>query len=315
MTSTLLFLCLAPLSVSLAITEPPATEPPAAEDVLAGPRTTPAAPARPTLVARGFNGELLRLNEHPAVGAARLLKLETSALTEVERILVDRAATLDRMVADNIDFLLELGTKGAAAKDGTPAQKHEATSLVLRALTKLSEINRAGALEVRLRRAIPRDRRAEFDALVREYFDAVGEDGVVEDGVVVRKGNAVESAISETFRLLGKEVERSFQRLVGDGEKEFENLLAALDLKPAQEQKIRALVEEFFGKTKFKPTEGQQALLFLRIIDTLEPPQRISLGKLVREAEGKGKPATTAKPAQPTTPAQPAPVSGEKPAR
>jgi hypothetical protein len=285
---------------------PPAEQaPPVAP--LAGPSAGPTT-APTSLVAFDLDGRLIRLDLHPAEAALRLVTLSPASRERTDRVLLERAKILDALLAENLDLLVELGSAGAAAKNGGQREKMEALSLLVKVAGRIApKLNANGMLDARISAALDPAERRDWQRLVEEYNAAVAKDGVVEDGVVTRKGNRFECLVAESFRLVGKEVERSFQRQFGQGEKDFERALAAIGMTPEQEQKVRGLIADFLAKTKYKPTEAQKALLALQVLAWLNPEQQKIAIAQFRDG---GDPPMAPKPASnPPTPS----TEGEKP--
>jgi len=278
-------------AISVASAEPPAVKAPGPEaSVLGGPHVSATArngPATP-LVELDFQGRLKRLDEQPVVAAVKTLKLDPATRAAVDAVITERVAATDALVLDNINLLVELTSAGAAAKNGSDKDQAALAPLLMKAATLLGTLNARGTLEMRVRAKLPPKDRAALDGLIRGYFDAVAADGVVDDGVVVRPGNRVECAIAENFRLVGKDIEASFQRILGQGDKEFEKILASLELRPEQEGAIRLMFEKLIVSSNYKPTQAQQTVAFLKVVDLLDPAQRRTFLRLIAESEGRG---------------------------
>lgn len=249
-------------------------------DALAGPRVRPLADERPTLVESDYEGKVKRLDTTPEEGAIALLALSPKEQSGVDAVMADRSKLLEQFVTGNLDLLLRLG----AASDG--GQKAETLKLIVEAVQKTSAIREKGPLARQVRGALSGPNREAFDALVREYWDAI----VKERQESGRRTGAREGRLGvladERLKSFGKEIERAFYRIADPaGEREFNELLAALDLRPEQESRIRRMAEDFIVGARFKPTQAQERNFILKITSMLDQKQRRLLARYIAERE------------------------------
>ena len=246
----------------------------AGQSPLAGPKVVEAGAARPTLVQRGYEGGVTRLEIQPEEAALALLALDGAARAATQGVLSERAAMLDRIVLENLDLLIELGTAGEAGDKATVVR------VGLELLRKSEPIRARGLLRDELAKALPREQREEYLRLVNEYWAAIGDEAK-------GKGKArLGGVVEERGRLLGEAVKRSFERQVDrKGGEDFEQLLARLELRPEQETKVRRMAEDFIVGAKFRPTEAQGAAFILQVMAMLDQGQRRRLAEYLGEQE------------------------------
>lgn len=292
----------ASIAPAVATVAPPLPEP----APLAGPSVAPRSAAAPSLVRRDSNGRLQRLDLPPGEAALALLPLDAPTKAKTNAILRERSALWDRLIKENLSTILALGS----SQNEPAALLRHASALVLKAQPLLLR----GSLDAELSLALPAEHRRTFDALVRDYFRAVADDGVYQENASPKPGNRVEATLAENGRLLAVEAERAFRRVIGNGEREFDELLAALQLRPEQETRIRTKVMEYIERTGFNPSKVDEALLVLSIIPLLDADQQARLAERIRkdDADAKAPAAAKPKPARPS-PKNPAPKPDSKP--
>lgn len=249
----------------------------AQEAPLGGPRVVEG--VRPvTLVVRGYNGLIQRLDTPPEEAALELAEMDGPTREETRRVLAERAAILDRLVLDNLETLVALGAAGDAGN------KAEALRLGLDLIAKSEPLRARGRLRDELAGVMPAPVKTRYLAIVDEYWDAIAAEAKAGLG---KKGR-IGAILEERGRLLGKEIERSFYRQVDPkGEEEFERLLARLELRPEQESKVRHLAEEFIRSAKFRPTKAQEVAFIVRVSSMLDEGQRQRLAEYIGEQAGK----------------------------
>lgn len=261
---------------------PPAGSPPspspAASDPLAGPSVGDRAAGLPSLVRKDFDGKLVRLEAPPAELALDQLDLPADVRARIDQALAERAAILDKVVRENIGLLMRLGAAGDSGRPG------EAIRLLGELLAKLQPLSQRGSFEDEAARLMPQPQQDRYKAIIREYYDAVALDGVWDKGRV-SPGPRTGAIAAENLRLLGRQAERSFQRQFGQGEQDFERLLADLNLRPEQEQRVRELVRSTYERTLLNPSEGDKLRLFMSIMAWLDLDQQQRLVRIIRDSK------------------------------
>lgn len=253
----------------------PPTAPP---DPLAGPAI--AAKAEPSLVAREFDGRLRRLDIHPVEAALPILNLSDAERKAIDQIIRERTAIFDSVLQQNILLVQQLGSAGASG------DKQEAVRLLMVIMGKLHPLTSRGPLELEIGRVLQPSQRKVLERLTKDYHNAVAADGLWEDGRVTRPGNRFETIAAERFRLFTVDAERSIKRILGQGEQDFEQLIAKLSLSPEQESRMRAQVQAFGERTGLNPTEGDQLRLGLVVFAWLDADQQAVLLRHMHEADG-----------------------------
>jgi hypothetical protein len=244
---------------------------------LSGPKVAdPAAARETTLVKRDFNGKLIRLEMEPARAAVELLELDDATRAEVDRVLLERDALMDQFVTDNLKDIASLANAFASKdRDGIRASVEPLWA-------KFEPIRARGLLASEIALILPPDKQRELESLTREYWRAAVADRRAAGGDKGEKLNAVGAMAHEALLVFGQEIKRSYERTVGQESRNFEEFLGSLNLTPEQESVIRREVENVFITTYGKPTKLQQAQMFKKVWDVLEPEQR----KVVAERIG-----------------------------
>lgn len=243
-------------------------------EVLAGPKVAPA--SAPSLVERDFTGRVKRLDLPPEEAALALLDLDSEAREATTRILNERAAIMDRIVRDNIDLLLRFVT----ARQG--GDRAAILSLLAEFSAKLEPVHARGELVDELHDALPPAARGTFTSLVSDYRRAIADEAVADAKAKGERARPRAIAARERLADLGLEVKRSYERQIGAGQKELDELIAELNLSSEQEAFVRNLVIEHVQKTKGKPTPAQQRQLVVTIMARLTAEQnKIVLERLV----------------------------------
>ncbi len=275
-----------------ALAQPSGAPAPETAPVLAGPKVSPAS-SKPTLVERGFDGKVKRLDIPPAEAAVKLVDLDDATRRRVDDILLERAIALDKIVRENLLTIVNLSN---AFKAGNKAD----AQALLKELADKSEALRArGKLMEEFADVLPAAKLAEAKGLVQEYWQAVVQE--VRDGgdremdaTAKETGDAgkpdrpaaqdrAPGAIlrAEGLAVIGREIKRSYERVVTAGVKELDEFIKRLDLAPEQEAQVRRLTQDYFQKTAGKPTQAQRTELFLQVYTLLNDDQRKELLKSV----------------------------------
>jgi hypothetical protein len=285
------------LGTSLGAFADPPSEIPApptpAPAVLAGPRVD-APIVRTSLVERDETGKVRRLDVPPAEAGVGLLALDDATRAGVREVLDRRAASLDRVVRENLSLLVKIATAGQAG------DRAEARRLLRDLYEKAEPLRAQGRLLDELRAVLPAERADELKRLVDEYTKAVfaeaqaaldADDAARSEvgeraGVRADRGGSLRRAAQgEMIAAVGRELKRSYERVVTVSVKDFDELLKKLELRPEQEAEVRRLVTDQFQRTEGKPTPAQRGELFAKIYAELDAGQR---GKLLDEVRGRG---------------------------
>jgi hypothetical protein len=240
--------------------------------VLGGPAIAET-PAHATLVARDFNGSVRRPETTPEEAALSLLNLPEEARKGALAIFQRRAAVIDKFVSENLDLLNKLGTSSG--------NKLEQFALGMEAFQKLEKVWSGGPLWEQVKAALPEEPAKKFDALMREYWDALIEEGKKTPNEEGKKRGRFEVVVAERAQIFFKEVEHSFTRQAESGMLFVTYLTQDLDLTESQKQRVRQMSLEFARKYGTKPTEEEQKFLFLDVVSILDEKQREKFMKKV----------------------------------
>ncbi len=247
-------------------------------DALRGP-TLAKHPDRPerSIVQRDFQGRLKKLEENPALVGLGKLTLGEEERVRVDKVIADRAAALDTLVRDNLKLLIEY----VQAKE---AKESEAINrLQPLVLEKASPYFRRGPLINEVRPALTDEHAAELKRMVDEYNAVASQERMGDPMSGPKKENKLGVILAQGFEGFAAEVRASFDRVINGGGKEFDQLLAKLQLTPEQEGRIRQKAGDLFQKTYGKPTKAQQLGLFMDIYAELDVEQRHRLAEHIGE--------------------------------
>lgn len=249
---------------------PPAeTEPP-----LAGPMIEPG--DRDTLVVYEYGGQLQELGLPPAEAALEMLDLDEATAERVGRILTDRAMLAERLIIENF----ELVSQGEAVESsGTRLEKGV---FFLRVVNALRPLIARGPLEDEIRAVLPDAAAGRYDALLGEYWQAVGKSRVAAaraKGEELRPRKAVREARRDQ---LGKEVELAAKRALQSERFAVDYLTKGLDLSEGQRSRIGALVTDFVARTMGDATQQDKERLFVEVIAYLSEGQRAKIIDRIR---------------------------------
>lgn len=290
-------LVFAAVSASLALAvsvQDPATlgAPPHEGDLLSGPRVrdsvSESKTRRPSLVTRGFDGEIVRVGPEPGADALEAMRaaggewaLDEAETRALDAVAVARAAALDVLLRANGAQLLEL--QGISARATSP-------SLVVRlgAVLDLGRtmhaftpyFDRGGFLDEFARAegvrpaTVAKAREIEtryITALVRSAMAAKSGAGVKPEG---------ETAIRIRLRLehFGALIKQAIERKVGLAQAEFDAFATALSLDGAMKEKVRAeLGPLFIADLAGKATPAMRVQVVGKVYAMLTPDQRRTL--------------------------------------
>ncbi|MBL8763364.1 MAG: hypothetical protein JNM07_03745 [Phycisphaerae bacterium] len=264
---------------------------------LSGPRVIES--PRSTLVERDFSGRVVRLSDPPEQVAAAALELSQDVRVRVDAIIARRVRLLDAFIAENLDLVSSFG---AAVAAGDPA---DVAQLGVEAFKKLAPLREGGTFEQQIQREIPPEQSGRFNALVREYWDAiVAERRAAEKEAeraaravarqAARNGQRVEPknvekkpewaiVLEEKLQSLGREIETGVQRLVYSGELIYRYLTLGMTLRPEQQEDIRSVCIDYAQAAGDQPTKWQQIQFVLVILSHLDREQQAQFIKRLRE--------------------------------
>lgn len=261
-------------AVSLAI--PAGAEPP--QPALSGP-SVEAAAGGPTLVRTGYDGQIEPLEALPEVAALDLLGLSPETLADARRVVTERTAVFDRIVKENFALILRLGP-AFASEDQT-----EAIGLFAEFYRALEPLQLRGTARQEISLALPERARQEFLRIVDEFRAARVASARRVAETTGEDSSTIGVALKLHFEEVGKELERSIYRQLGDGERQLQALFDAVEATDEQQGKITAMAVDFFGDSLGNPTKAQQAEFIVQVLEVLTPKQRNQLISKYRRGE------------------------------
>lgn len=231
---------------------------------------------RDTLVVYEYGGELQELGLPPAEAAVELIDLDEETAERVGRILAQRAMLAERLIIDNFELVSQGETVEAS---GSKLEKGLFFIQVVRALKPLID---RGPLEDEIRAVLPEPAAERFDALLDEYWQAVGRSRV-EQAQARGEKLRLRKAIREARRdQLGKEVELAAQRALESERFAIIYLTKGLDLTDAQQERITTMITSFSARTMGDPSQQDKERLFAEVIAYLNEQQRALIIERIR---------------------------------
>ena len=262
------------------------------ENALAGPRVgihVQTGKSTLTLIRREFDGRLMRIESEPVSAAIAIMELSFEDRKKAEKVLLDRAVAVDRLLQDNMRLVLELQNAFQPGDDGDGQ----------RALASLYEqakpIFLKGQLVDLVAAELSADQARELKRIVEEYRQAGIQDRITRGEQKDRFG----AFLAENFTNFQKELEASGKRVFEGGDKEFAELSKKLDLTSEQEAKIQNMYLDMVAKSKGKPSKNDGLKVILQAMQLLNPEQKQKLREIVaQEAREAGQRAAADKKAQ-----------------
>jgi hypothetical protein len=229
---------------------------------------------RPTLIEFGIDGKVRRPETTPEEAALRLLDLDDTTRAAVDRVIAARARILEHFVARNINLLIIAGTAGATG------DKLDQFLVGLASFRKLLPLWDRGPIRAEIEAVLPEAQRAQFGALLEEYWTAI-----VDEHRRAKPGEDITwfgAMLEERMAIVGKQIEQAYQRQEKSGTLAYYYLMDGLDLKPAQERRVRELITEFTERGGDDLPKAEQEKLFGGILAMLTPEQAAKLLKKVQ---------------------------------
>lgn len=257
----------------------PATASPEGEAPLSGPSVKVQQKA-PTIVERDAEGRCRKLEIQPAEAAVRVMKLSPQTREKVDAVLVEQAAVLDTIVRDNFELIVSVA--GAAqGGDKTQAAKY------LGQLWEVSQpLRKRGALVEQLAKVLSKEEATQLRKMVLEYNGARTKD---EENAAKQRGEKFDNAkfnINERLSIIGQEIKRSYERVIGQQSKDLDAIIASLNLSVEQDAKVRQILLDVVQRSGAKATNAQKVSAYLKIVAVLDKDQRTILYEKLREMRG-----------------------------
>lgn len=283
--------CVAMVLVQSLVTPPMALSAPAPQPAdpspLGGPKVREQ-PSRPTIIVRNFDGsvkppegtaeeaviELLGVGGAGAMGAS---PEEQQAGERVRVILATRGKVLEDFVFENVALLTKLDTAG------NTGNKADQLRLLAEAFRQLAPLREGGPLSSQIKAALPEAKGVEFELILREYWEAVIADRMSRAKPEGGFPSRLEAIAGARLESLGKEIERSFYRLLLSGEFIYRVATRGLTLTPEQSRRLRAVIEEHYRVTGGNDDEAANKRLFAKSIAVLDDDQKPRFIRNLRE--------------------------------
>lgn len=285
---------------------------PADASPLGGPKVREQA-TRPTIITRNFDGSVKPPEGTAEEAALELLGLggvsgkvgmggkvgtglspeEQEASERVRVILSKRGRVLEDFVYENVALLTKLDTAG------NTGDKADQLRLLAEAFRQLAPLREAGPLSSQIKAALPGARAEEFEGILREYWEAVIADRMTRPKPEGGFPSRLEAIAGARLESLGKEIERSFYRLLMSGEFIYRVATRGLTLTPEQSRRLRGVIEEHYRVTGGNDDEAANKRLFAKSIAVLDDDQK---PRFIRNLRELGSPRKAPPPPAPLAP-------------
>ncbi len=250
------------LALALALAQPqPQVSPLGGSRVVSGQRTG--------IVQTEMSGRVLRPEKVIEQVAVERLKLSDEVRARVEKVLLERAAGIDRFVTDNLLLLNQAQTVGAA---GTLKEK---VTLFFVGLDRIRGAVGGPRLQDRIEAVLPPEDAREFRATLREYWKAL-----IAEAAAAKPQDPPPPwtvYLGESLASLGREIARSFQRQEASGTLVVDYLMADLALSEKQLEVVREMKFDLLERSGMKPSAEEQKKLVLGVVAYLNEKQRDKL--------------------------------------
>ncbi|MGP1347895.1 MAG: hypothetical protein ACTS3F_14655 [Phycisphaerales bacterium] len=277
------------LAVAAALATASAEPDPNDADLLRGPSVSqPTAP--PTLVNRGFDGELILIEGRPEYAALRLLTFDPSHQAAIDEVVLARTSDTHAIAIEHAALVLRIRTT-------LSARDPDAIARLMRELREAFAPLLEPTLESRLAGAMEEPTRSEFLRIVREYKQALaGEPSQrmmgagVDSAMEQRRGprGRAEQLASRRMemQLTIVEVLSAYRAAVEDSTERRDALYDAIDATPEQREKIRTLLGEgsaLLGNGERRDTTDRRRVI-AEVLALLTPEQRRKAAAYFRDA-------------------------------
>lgn len=254
----------------------PAASKPAEQSPMAGPKVGDRA-GKPSVVERGIDGKVTRLDQWPALVAVKKLNLDEKSKAAVAKLEAEQAAAMDKMMSEN---LLEIAAIAGNFQSGDVMEG-------LAALKKLRQdhpvLQDREMLTQRISALLTKEQGAELSRMVQDYWQALIQEASDAASTRGEKGGAARVAGAEALRLLGQDVKASYERVIGQQVKDFDALIKTLGLSGEQESRVRRIVDDAFAKARGNSSKMNKSDVFWKVWKELDTNQRSLLVERFKE--------------------------------
>lgn len=236
-----------------------------------------------TLVRRDAEGRLVRPDATVEEAAVDLLRgmLDEEARRRVDEVLATRSGEWDAFFRENVKEIIQLQSDLAAGPQGRASAME-----TLRELSKEApSLEDHRVFRDELAGALPEEARAKFEEITREYREALLEEV---RGEAEKRGVSLRRAVQEEMvRAFGGEVRRAYERETTLGKERLEETIAALNLTPEQEPRVRNAIQTFGQKQRLgTASAADRRELFRTLAGVLNEEQLRTLLSFVRGRKG-----------------------------
>ncbi|MEO1008010.1 MAG: hypothetical protein AAFX79_05555 [Planctomycetota bacterium] len=242
-------------------------------DVLRGPDVD----APPTIVQRGMDGGLERVEGRPEIAAALALDLDEASRARVREVVAERSARMVTLLVDELDAV-------RAITDLIAAGESDAARLELAAIWDRFEAGRPHTpLLDELRAVLPGNRGVQLERVVSEYWQVL----LAERLGPERAGDAelrerVRGQMA--FELFQREIREAYDASLRRYRELLEGIYEAVEPTAEQRAEIRGIVLDHIERTRLRATPAERRGTMLEIYRALDGDQRERLyGMLLRQ--------------------------------
>lgn len=226
---------------------------------------------KPTLVERGLGGKVTRLDEWPALAAARKLALDDKARAAVAKLEADQAAALDKMMTESLP---EIATVANAFQSGDTA---DGLAGIRRLREKYPVLNERELLAQRIGAILGKEQGHELSIMVQEYWNALIQEASDAAKTRGEKSGAGKVAGAEALRLLGRDIKASYERVIGQQVRDLDAFIKSIGLTSEQESRVRRIIDDAFSKAGGNTSKVNKTEVFWGVWKELDARQRAAV--------------------------------------
>jgi hypothetical protein len=266
-----------PVLLALLLVPTPPTAP-----LLSGPSVTAAAP-KPTLVERGLDGRLTRLDDEPETAATLLLDLSAVQRKSIDALISLRVSALDKLITTHYAMIVEVSSKLQKLPSAGAEERAEILKRYAALLDAMKPWHARGTLLDEAAAVLTPEQSAAAHTLADEYKDAIRKDTAKDAGPTA---SALQVQIRANLEEFGRLVKQSIQRRADFAQAQLKDLVQQLDLNPEQTEQVRQLFMEYAvgviqGTRDKVLTPAERRTIAKGLAAILTPEQRRKFGELM----------------------------------
>jgi hypothetical protein len=259
--------------------QPATATPPAEHSPLAGPKV-PDRTGKPTLVERSADGKVVRLDEWPALAAARKLKLDDKTRAAISKLEVEQTTAMDKFLGGNLLAV------AAVANSFQSGNMKEGLAGIRKLRDEHPILNQRELLGQKISGLLDKEQATELRLMTEEYWNALIQEETETAKAKGEKASMGKVASGEALRLLGQDIKASYERVIGQRVKDFDALIKTLGLSAEQESRVRKITDEAFAKSKGNYDKVNKSDVFWKIWRELDAHQRDVLVEQIKKQQG-----------------------------